>query len=478
MRHRLSKDVQLLALRSRQLWSGMPSKGGVAPGVPKPEAAPSALGGSGTLPESRLSWADPRRPVSISQGALALILMGGVALGAQHDRLGVAQHGGAASTPSSTPGAASALSHQLAGHLPSFGALSQAAPGPPCLSPHFIADAAAKAAPGVVNIVVVGRGPFPVGSSGSGFLCDPDGTILTNAHVVADALPAPRRGGGAAGTPAGAGGAVTVTLQDGRVFEGRVVSSDAVSDLAVVRVEAGAPLPCVRLGSASRLRVGEWVVALGSPLHLQNSVTAGIVSCVDRRAAELGLAGARTDYIQTDAAINRGNSGGPLLNLAGEVVGISCMKALAADGVSFAIPVDTAIDVMRQLAAHGRVIRPHVGIKMLELTRHSAARFRERDPGFPDVTAGILVPAVTPGSPADRAGLRQGDVVTGWAGAARGAPPTTKALVAALGDSIGKPLVLQVARPGAGTLSLTLVAQEVPWVGGAAGAGPNGNARP
>ncbi|RMZ53163.1 hypothetical protein APUTEX25_005152 [Auxenochlorella protothecoides] len=387
----------------------MPSKGGVAPGVPKPEAAPSALGGSGTLPESRLSWADPRRPVSISQGALALILMGGVALGAQHDRLGVAQHGGAASTPSSTPGAASALSHQLAGHLPSFGALSQAAPGPPCLSPHFIADAAAKAAPGVVNIVVVGRGPFPVGSSGSGFLCDPDGTILTNAHVVADALPAPRRGGGAAGTPAGAGGAVTVTLQDGRVFEGRVVSSDAVSDLAVVRVEAGAPLPCVRLGSASRLRVGEWVVALGSPLHLQNSVTAGIVSCVDRRAAELGLAGARTDYIQTDAAINRGNSGGPLLNLAGEVVGISCMKALAADGVSFAIPVDTAIDVMRQLAAHGRVIRPHVGIKMLELTRHSAARFRERDPGFPDVTAGILVPAVTPGSPADRAGLRQGD---------------------------------------------------------------------
>lgn len=115
MRHRLSKDVQLLALRSRQLWSGMPSKGGVAPGVPKPEAAPSALGGSGTLPESRLSWADPRRPVSISQGALALILMGGVALGAQHDRLGVAQHGGAASTPSSTPGAASALSHQLAG---------------------------------------------------------------------------------------------------------------------------------------------------------------------------------------------------------------------------------------------------------------------------------------------------------------------------------------------------------------------------
>ncbi|KFM24620.1 Putative protease Do-like 14 [Auxenochlorella protothecoides] len=379
MRHRLSKDVQLLALRSRQLWSGMPSKGGVAPGVPKPEAAPSALGGSGTLPESRLSWADPRRPVSISQGALALILMGGVALGAQHDRLGVAQHGGAASTPSSTPGAASALSHQLAGHLPSFGALSQAAPGPPCLSPHFIADAAAKAAPGVVNIVVVGRGPFPVGSSGSGFLCDPDGTILTNAH-------------------------------DGRVFEGRVVSSDAVSDLAVVRVEAGAPLPCVRLGSASRLRVGEWVVALGSPLHLQNSVTAGIVSCVDRRAAELGLAGARTDYIQTDAAINRGNSGGPLLNLAGEVVGISCMKALAADGVSFAIPVDTAIDVMRQLAAHGRVIRPHVGIKMLELTRHSAARFRERDPGFPDVTAGILVPAVTPGSPADRAGLRQGDL--------------------------------------------------------------------
>ncbi|EFN59628.1 hypothetical protein CHLNCDRAFT_18457, partial [Chlorella variabilis] len=169
-------------------------------------------------------------------------------------------------------------------------------------------------------------------------------------------------------------------------------------------------------GRSANLRVGEWVVALGSPLHLQNSVTAGIVSCVDRKAVELGLAGARTDYIQTDAAINKGNSGGPLVNLYGEVVGISAMKAVAADGVSFAIPVDTAVDVMRQLKDHGRVIRPYVGIKMLQLNRHSAAQFRKRDPSFPSVEAGILVPGVHPGSPAERAGLRSGDCIIGGTG--------------------------------------------------------------
>lgn len=322
----------------------------------------------------------------------------------------------------------------------------------------------------MVNIVVVGKGPYPVGSSGSGFLCDAQGTILTNAHVVADAIQSLRaasRGGGsgakAGGAGAGGGREITVTLQDGRIFEGRLVSYDTVSDLAVLRIDADAALPCVRMGTAAALRVGEWVVALGSPLHLQNSVTAGIVSCVDRKAVELGLAGARTDYIQTDAAINKGNSGGPLLNLAGEVIGISCMKALAADGVSFAIPVDAALDVMAQLARHGRVIRPYVGIKMLELNRHNAAQFRKRDPKFPDVQTGILIPHVTPGSPAERAGLRPGDVIVAWSGAATPQDAvTTKGLIAALGEHIGKPLALRVVRAGVGNLTLTVTAQEVP----------------
>lgn len=160
----------------------------------------------------------------------------------------------------------------------------------------------------------------------------------------------------------------------------------AVSDLAVVKVDSDLPLPTVQLGRSHNLQAGQWVLALGSPLHLQNSVTAGIISCVDRKAVDLGLAGARTDYIQTDAAINKGNSGGPLVDIEGRVIGISAMKAVAADGVSFAIPIDTAVEVMRQLAEHGRVVRPYVGMKMLQLNCYNAAQFRRRDPNFPDVS--------------------------------------------------------------------------------------------
>ncbi|KAL4447599.1 hypothetical protein ABPG75_004818 [Micractinium tetrahymenae] len=350
------------------------------------------------------------------------------------------------------------------------GSAGGAAPLGGCLSPFFISDAAAKAAPAVVNITVQASGALPVGSSGSGFIIDADGTILTNAHVVSDAIQRHYYGGGAGGGAAGGGGGnaagagskgITVTLQDGRIFEGRLVSYDTVSDLAVLRIESDAPLPTAKLGRSASLRVGEWVVALGSPLHLQNSVTTGIVSCVDRKAVELGLAGARTDYIQTDAAINKGNSGGPLVNLFGEVVGISAMKAVAADGVSFAIPVDAAVDVMRQLKEHGRVIRPYVGIKMLQLNKHNAAQFRKRDPAFPRVEAGILVPGVHPGSPAERAGLRPGDCIIGF-----GEPPcrpdqvTTTALIKALGGHIGRPLALRVARPGDKVETLSVVAQE------------------
>ncbi|PSC74849.1 protease Do-like 14 isoform B [Micractinium conductrix] len=421
------------------------------------------------------------------------LLAGGVALGAQADHMArqQAEQQAAAAGPGAAHAAASGrfgealqqtqrwladclpatfLSHSQARGGGTAGAGGTAvdlraagtAPLGGCLSPYYISDAAAKAAPAVVNITVQASGVLPVGSSGSGFIVESDGTILTNAHVVSDAIQRHYFGAGSnstgGGGPLGPGKGITVTLQDGRIFEGRLVSYDTVSDLAVLKVESDAPLPTARLGRSSSLRVGEWVVALGSPLHLQNSVTAGIVSCVDRKAVELGLAGARTDYIQTDAAINKGNSGGPLVNLFGEVVGISAMKAVAADGVSFAIPVDAAVDVMRQLREHGRVIRPYVGIKMLQLNKHNAAQFRKRDANFPRVDAGILVPGVHPGSPAERAGLRAGDVIVGFAGRSRDV--TTTALIKALGEHIGKPLALKVARPGDVIETVTVVALE------------------
>mmetsp|Transcript_12974 Transcript_12974/g.30779 ORF Transcript_12974/g.30779 Transcript_12974/m.30779 type:complete len:516 (+) Transcript_12974:219-1766(+) len=308
--------------------------------------------------------------------------------------------------------------------------------------PHFIADAAEKAAPAVVNVTVNhanrghGYGMFSTKSSGSGFIIDSSGVILTNAHVVLDA---------SGRQPAKS---ITITLQDGRIFEGEVRSFDRVSDLAVVKVSSREPLPVAKLGSSSGLRVGEWVVSLGSPLHLQNSVTCGIISCVDRKAVDLGLAGACPEYIQTDASINQGSSGGPLINLAGEVIGVTSMKALAADGVSFAIPIDTAKNVVKQLSEQGRVVRPYLGIKMLVLNPMISTQLRQRDPDFPDVESGILVVQVTVGSPADRAGLQAGDVIVEFHGRTQRPSKGNMSadLIEALSDNVGSPITLKVLR--------------------------------
>lgn len=187
-------------------------------------------------------------------------------------------------------------------------------------------------------------------SSGSGFIIDADGTVITNAHVVADAA----RTGRAAGTgaPGGGGAPVSVTLADGRTFDGEVEAFDTVSDIAIVKLtgaKGALPFPAATLGTSADLRTGEWVVAVGNPLMLSNTVTAGIVSCVNRKGVELGIQGHGEAYIQTDAAINQGNSGGPLVNLDGEVVGISTMKAFGADSVSFAIPIDVAVEARRSI---------------------------------------------------------------------------------------------------------------------------------
>ncbi|KAH9541598.1 hypothetical protein CY35_14G073800 [Sphagnum magellanicum] len=319
--------------------------------------------------------------------------------------------------------------------------------GDGCLSRYAIADAAAIAAPAVVNVKVsLGRRHAFFGeTAGSGFIIQSDGTILTNAHVVANE----RRGLYK--------GALVVTLQDGRNFEGEVVSFDSLSDIAVIKVNSPRPLPTAKLGSSKDLRPGEWVVALGSPLHLQNTVTAGIISCVDRKSSEIGLEGVGTGYIQIDAAINQGNSGGPLVNLDGEVIGINTMKALAADGVSFAIPIDSAIKIVEQLKKHRHVVRPWLGMKMWELTEPRILQLKERRPGFPDVASGVLVTQVIPGSPAARAGVWNDDVIVEF----DGMPVTTiNQIVEALGDKVGMSFKVVVKRAHGVDATLYVVAEE------------------
>jgi len=310
------------------------------------------------------------------------------------------------------------------------------------MSRYAIADAVAKVAPAVVNITVTAEGPpspwlGPMGprevqqSSGSGFIIDPQGFILTNAHVVSEAFHYT--------------GQITVTLQDGRAFPGKLHSHDTLSDLAIIKIDAGQPLPCAKLGKSRNLRPGEWVVALGSPLMLANSVTSGIVSAVQRESYELGFPGSsKLAFIQTDAAINVGNSGGPLVNLDGEVVGINTMKALRSDGISFALPIDLVKDVVEQLKTHGFVKRPYLGIKLLTLSPRVLEELKERDPHFPsDVSYGVLVPQVLPGSPADRGGLRAGDVIIEFDGKP---VKSTREFLDILGYRVDKPIQVKIIR--------------------------------
>ena len=249
-------------------------------------------------------------------------------------------------------------------------------PAPPYLTANFIADAAEKASPALVNIKV--ESSFQQ-SSGSGFVVDSSGLILTNCHVVSGALRSGRMLGG--------GAVVKVTLSDGVTeMRGEVTHADEASDIAIVRVRPSKPMATAKLGSSAALRPGEFVVALGAPAGLSNSVSAGIVSAVQRTRSEIGLreyrggSAARNtmEYIQTDAAINSGNSGGPLLNLAGEVVGVNTMKAMGMDGIAFALPIDDVKRVVHQLQNHGRVLRPYLGLKFVELDPTIANELRHR----------------------------------------------------------------------------------------------------
>jgi serine protease Do len=219
---------------------------------------------------------------------------------------------------------------------------------------------------------------------GSGFILSADGFVMTNAHVVDGA------------------DEVLVTLPDKREFKARIVGTDQRTDVAVVKIEASG-LPAVRIGDVNRLRVGEWVLAIGSPFGLDNTVTAGIVSAKQRDTGDY------LPLIQTDVAINPGNSGGPLLNLRGEVVGINSQiysRSGGYMGISFAIPIDEAMRVSEQLRATGRVIRGRIGVTIAPVTKEVAESIGLGKP------AGALVQSVEAGAPADKAGVEAGDIIT------------------------------------------------------------------
>lgn len=235
--------------------------------------------------------------------------------------------------------------------------------------------------------------------TGSGFIISSDGRLITNAHVISGA------------------DTVKVTLKDGRTFDGRVVGVDSVTDVAVVKINTSG-LPTARLGTSQKLIPGEWAIAIGNPLGLDNTVTVGIISALDRSSSQVGVPEKRVSFIQTDAAINPGNSGGPLLNAQGEVIGINTAIRANAQGLGFAIPIETAQRIANQLFTKGRVEHPYLGIKMVVLTPEMRKEINQNNQAGFKVTqdTGVLIVRVMKGSPAASAGLQAGDIIQKVAG--------------------------------------------------------------
>ena len=228
--------------------------------------------------------------------------------------------------------------------------------------------------------------------AGSGFILDDEGVILTNAHVVDGA------------------DTVTVTLKDGRTFDGQVMGRDPSTDVAVVKIEA-VDLPVVKLGNSDQLQVGEWAIAIGNPLGLDNTVTTGILSATGRRSSEIGVPDKRVEFIQTDAAINPGNSGGPLLNANGEVIGMNTAIIRNAQGLGFAIPINKAQAIAEQLITTGKVEHAYLGIRMVTITPELKAEIKAKNGTEIPVDQGVAIMEVVPDSPAAQANLKAGDII-------------------------------------------------------------------
>jgi len=238
-----------------------------------------------------------------------------------------------------------------------------------------------------------GRQPRTLPSSGSGFIIDHDGRILTNNHVVRDASD------------------IEVTLNDKRTFKAKVVGTDPETDVAVIKIE-GDNLPMLPLGDSDQLRVGDWAIAMGNPLgELRGSVTVGIISAQGRSNLNIwGGTPSYQDFIQTDASINFGNSGGPLCNIQGEAIGINTAINPSGQGIGFAIPINLAKHVAEQLVAHGEVKRAWLGVQLAELTPELAEGFGIHG------DQGVVIQEVLKNQPAERAGIRRNDVIVEFEG--------------------------------------------------------------
>jgi Do/DeqQ family serine protease len=264
---------------------------------------------------------------------------------------------------------------------------------------------------------------------GSGFVIRSNGLIVTNAHVVSGA------------------DTVTVTMKDGRELKGRVLGADSLTDVAVIKVEAS-NLPTVTLGNSERLRPGEWAIAIGNPLGLDNTVTVGIISATGRSSSEVRVPDKRVNFIQTDAAINPGNSGGPLLNQRGEVIGVNTAIIGGAQGLGFAIPINTAQTIAEQLIAKGKVDHAYLGIRMATLTpdlRRQINSDPETNLKISD-DRGVVVVGIMRNSPAARSGMQLGDIIQKINGATIATSDQVQKAVEKA--SVGGTLQMEVKRSG------------------------------
>ncbi len=281
--------------------------------------------------------------------------------------------------------------------------------------------------------------------TGSGFIINKQGEVITNAHVVEGASD------------------VSVVLKDGRNLKARVLGRDSLTDIAVLKIDPKdlpSDLPTVKLGSSQNLRPGEWAIAIGNPLGLDNTVTAGIISALGRRSGEIGV-DKRVNFIQTDAAINPGNSGGPLLNERGEVIGVNTAIIQGAQGLGFAIPIETAQRIAKQIIEKGSVSRAYLGIQMLTLDANVRQEINNNpNAGIKvDETEGVLITRVVPDSPAAKGGIRAGDVIIKVGGEVVKSADRVQQIVET--KAVGEKIPIEIKRTGR-TETLTIQAGQYP----------------